>query len=109
MFTSSEFTDLDVESYFDTMAEMYPKGDARSYFFAAMTAELTRNKEKSIRLLGKAVKMYPDDAGLKMALGKAYFSAGQIFEARNIWKNARSQKSGDIYIDPLLKLTVHVN
>jgi hypothetical protein len=25
MFTSSEFTDLDVESYFDTMAEMYPK------------------------------------------------------------------------------------
>ena len=108
MFASSEIAEHDVESYFDTVLEIHPQGDARSHFFAAATAELTRDKEKSIRLLHKAVTMYPDDAGLNIALGKAYFSAGRIFEARKFWKYARSLQDKNYYIDPLLKLTVQV-
>lgn len=108
MFASSEIAEHDVESYFDTVLEIHPQGDARSHFFAAATAELTRDKEKSIRLLHKAVTRYPDDAGLNIALGKAYFSAGRIFEARKFWKYARSLQDKNYYIDPLLKLTVQV-
>ena len=73
-----------------------------------MAASESGKKEKSIDYLEKAVKLYPDNIDLKIAMGKAFHDYGAYFEAKNIWREAQRLQPDNRKLTPLLKLSMLV-
>ena len=107
LFQSSDASSIEVYEYFENLNKTYT-GNDRSLFLAAVAASENGKKEKSIDYLEKAVKLYPDNIDLKIAMGKAFHDYGAYFEAKNIWREAQRLHPDNQKLTPLLKLSMLV-
>ncbi len=106
MFASPVNSDEQVLSYFQDLSERFSSGDGNSLFLGAVSAELAGERNRSIEFMEKAVKLYPEDSGWKIVLGKMYYSAGRIFDARAMWKQVKNKDHNDYSSAMLLKMTI---
>lgn len=105
LFNSPAVSPQDINEYFDDLNQKYD-GDEKSLFYAAMSAAVNGKYDESASYLEKAVKMYPDNVDLKITLGKAYYDAGKIFDARRIWKEVQRMQPENLKVQRLLNLTL---
>jgi len=94
-----------INEYFDDLNRKYD-GNDKSLFYAAMSAAVIGKYGESAAYLDRAVKMYPDNVDLKITLGKAYYDAGKIFEARRTWKEVQQIQPENLKVQRLLNLTL---
>ncbi|MFC1555002.1 protein kinase [candidate division KSB1 bacterium] len=104
-FNSQEMNISKASEYFDDLHKEFT-GNDRSLFFAALSAGLNDDPEKAVDYLKLAVELYPDNYNLKISLGKAYYSAGKIFEARQIWNDVKRNRPDNNIVETLLNLTI---
>ena len=78
MFALPVNSDAQVAPYFHDLSERFSSGDRNSLFLGVVSAELTGERNRSIKFMEKAVKLCPEDSGWKIVLGKMYYSAERI-------------------------------
>ena len=106
MFAAPVNSDEQVLNYFQNLSNRFSDGDGSSLFLGAVSAELAGEKNRSIEFMEEAVKLYPEDSRLRIVLGKMYFSAGRIFDARTLWKQVNNKNRSDYASTMLLKMTI---
>lgn len=105
LFNSPAASPQEINVYFDDLNRKYD-GNDKSLFYAAMSTAINGKYNESAAYLEKAVKMYPDNVDLKITLGKAYYDAKRVFEARHIWKEVQRIQPENLKIRRLLNLTL---
>ena len=94
-----------IYEYFYDLNRKYD-GNEKSLFYAAISAAVNGKYDESAAYLERAVKMYPENFELKIMLGRAYYDAGKIFDARRVWKEVQREHPENTKVLSLLKLTM---
>ncbi|MCP4725788.1 MAG: protein kinase [bacterium] len=85
------------------------KPDENCIRYSALAAYLDDNVKLSSLYWEKAVELFPENIEFRIALGKTYYELGEMFKAREMWKQAELADPGNFHTQALLNMSLIYN